>query len=157
MTRVLIGKSLVLKGSTPKNRWWFIYTRFRNYSNLPGLVHTLPETNSEFTPENCWQRGTIRLPFGPIFGGRTVSFREGSPNRLTDTSKNPKEFHSLNPDSNTINHHRWLFANETCQDSPPEKQNCSFDPMKTTTNIKGEINKPSCKHHEVSCISMEPH
>ena len=42
--------------------------------------YTLPETNSEFTPENGWLEDEISFPFwGPAyFQRRTVSFREGS-------------------------------------------------------------------------------
>ena len=45
---------------------------------------TLPETNSQFAPENGWV-GRRSFPFGmAYFQGRTVSFREG---------KSIKEFH----------------------------------------------------------------
>ena len=56
-----------------------------NSSNLTALGtwqkddgNTLPETNSEFTPENGWLE--YRFPFGfrPIFRGAWVSFRECS-------------------------------------------------------------------------------
>ena len=47
-------------------------------------MNTLPETNSEFTPENGWLEDY--LPFGKVyFQGRTVSFRESNedPSRST--------------------------------------------------------------------------
>ena len=42
---------------------------------MGGFGLTLPETNSEFTPENGWLE--YQFPFGmAFFQGRTVSFRE---------------------------------------------------------------------------------
>ena len=38
----------------------------------------LPETNSEFTPENGWFDDEFQVGMGPIFQGRPVSFTEST-------------------------------------------------------------------------------
>ena len=51
------------------------------YMDSLSRLHTLPETNSEFTPENGWLEYDPASFWGkrPIFRGKfAVSFREGS-------------------------------------------------------------------------------
>ena len=57
----------------------FSVDHFLVIMNVLLMMVTLPETNSEFTPANGWQRKTRFLSFWvqPVtFQGRSVSFRE---------------------------------------------------------------------------------
>ena len=66
--------------------------KFHQTSAIHGSVNTIPETNSEFTPENQELEDEISFWGWPTFQGRPVSFREGIPFRPTGIHDGIEEF-----------------------------------------------------------------
>ena len=71
------GEGLYPKSHAAKQANWVKKNFWRDFRLGRKIEFTLPETNSEFAPEN-WMVGRRSFPFGmAYFQGRTVSFMEG--------------------------------------------------------------------------------
>ena len=82
-----------------------------HFRNMQTKIYTLPETNSEFTPENGWlEYKPFLLGFGLFSGAFAVSFGEGIAGGFTDGW-----FHVLKPVHQ--NRENALKRNLSCKNS----------------------------------------